>query len=165
MLLLEEEGHAVARGARILAEVLGFGQRFGLPGGNEGEMHVDVLRAALPGGTPDWVGPMALGHGGRDAAEDRAYQAAFGDLSGSGAVSVTASLGYSGPASGPLQLIAALLAARGELRQPVLPVWDLDCSTLGPAVGRPGACGPGAVILASTFSPDGVHAAIALRAR
>jgi hypothetical protein len=69
-----------------------------------------------------------------------------------------------GPASGPAQLVAALLAARGDLCCSPLSDVAADCSTLGTAVGRRAGAGAGATIVASTFSFDGVHAAVALRA-
>ena len=162
----EEREAALARGATILAEVVGFGQRFVTPGGDDDlSVRVDTLRAALPDAAPDWIAPLGLGHPELDALEAQAYQRAFGDSLGqSGLVTLVPQIGYCGPAAGPLNLVAALLAAAGEAspkRTEVLA--DENCSALARAMGQAGKSGPGSVVLGSSFSLDGVHAALALR--
>lgn len=166
LVYFEEREAALARGATILAEVVGFGQRFITPGsGDDLDVCVDALRAALPEGSPDWIGALGLGHPELDALEAQAYQRAFGDdLAQSGLVSLVPQVGYCGPAAGPLNLVAALVAASGEAspkRSEV--VADDDCSALAQAMGRSGRTGAGSLVLGSSFSLDGVHAALALR--
>jgi nodulation protein E len=169
LLFLEEREHALARGATILAEVIGAGQRTAPEGGSEDvAMRTEVLRAALPEGVPDWIGPTALGHAALDQLEADAYVTAFGadDLSNSGLVSVTQQVGFSGPATSPLNLVAALISARGEARpqraQSAV-TSDAARATLLGAMGRIGKVGAGSVVLGSSFSYDRVHSAVALR--
>lgn len=161
---LEDRDVAEARGATILAEVTGYGQRMLTPSEDEqADVRAEALRAALPGGTPDWVAPSALGRPDMDRLDAQAHAQAFG--AGFAAVAVTPNIGFAGPATGPLQLAAALLSARGD----ATPVRGLDVdvdpasAALGDALGRQGAVGAGATAVASCFSVDGVHAAVGVR--
>ncbi len=163
---LEERDAALARGATILAEVTGYGQRFVTPGGDpDGLVRSDALKAATDG-TPDWIAPTALGRPDMDALEVAAYQDAFGDdLGGAAAAVATPWIGLAGPATAPLQLAVGILAARGELTPPR----GLDvqaapgCEAMGAALGRTGKTGDGTRVVASCFSIDGVHAALGVR--
>jgi len=169
LLFLEEREHALARGATILAEVIGAAQRTAPAGGTEDlAMRVDVLRSALPETTPDWIGPSAVGHPELDQLEAAAYVAAFGEeaLSKTGLVSITQQVGFSGPATAPLNLVSALLSASGEAspkRTSPTVSQDPDRGTLAAAMGRTGKVGAGSVVVGSSFSYDQVHAAVALR--
>jgi nodulation protein E len=169
LMYFEEVESAKARGAPILAEVIGFGQRIGLPGGaEEVDVRVDTLRAAFGAGTPDWIGIDGLGQGDLDRLEAQAWVEAFGadGLGTVAAVSTVPQIGFAGPATGPLNLVAALLAARGDTtpsRTSHDAGSDAACSVLAEAMGRTGRTGAGTVVLGSTFSFDGVHAAIALK--
>ena len=167
LLYLEELEHAKARGATILAEVLGYGQRFVTPGADdEVEVRADALRAALPEGSPDWIGPLGLGHPHLDLLEAQAYARAFGDpLEQAGVVTATAQVGFTGPATGPINLAGALLSALGECspRRGIDGWIDGDCQPLGGGLERNGRTGDGAVVVGSSFSLDGVHCAVALR--
>jgi len=164
----EDRDTALARGATILGEVLGVGQRCLTPGAGEAvDVRAEVLRLALPEGSPDWIGPSALGHPELDGLEAQAYEQVFGDdLDRSGLVTVTPLVGFSGPAAGPLNFAGALLAGSGAVRPARSNIdagADPACSRLAGALGRHGATGDGAVVLGSSFSLDGVHAALALR--
>ena len=169
LLFLEEREHAIARGATILAEVIGAGQRTAPEGGGEDlAMRTEVLRAAVPEGAPDWIGPSAIGHAALDQLEADAYVAAFGTdgLDRAGLVSVTQQVGFSGPATAPLNLVAALLAARGDaapVRGSAGETNDPARAALLGAMGRSGRVGSGSVVLGSSFSYDRVHSAVALR--
>jgi hypothetical protein len=148
---------------------MGAAQRTAPAGGTEDlEMRVDVLRSALPETTPDWIGPSAVGHPALDQLEAAAYVAAFGKeaLSKTGLVSITQQVGFSGPATAPLNLVSALLSASGEAspKRTSPPVsQDPDRGTLAAAMGRAGKVGAGSVVVGSSFSYDQVHAAVALR--
>ena len=167
LLMLEELETAKARGATILAEVLGFGQRFVTPGSqDEVEVRADALKAALPEGSPDWIGPAGLGHAHLDKLEAQAYAQAFGDdLAQAGVVSAVPQIGFTGPAAAPINLLGALLAALGMCApRRVVQGWvDPECAALGGGLERSGRTGDGAVVVGSSFSLDGVHGALALR--
>jgi nodulation protein E len=168
LLFFEERESALARGATILAEVIGAGQRILTPGEDaEVDVRAETLEAALPEGTPDWIGPSGLGHRHLDKLEAHAYTQAFGaeGLEAAGLVTAVPQVGFTGPAAGPLNLVGALLAALGECepaRQTVQ--GDADTAPLAAALARNGRVGDGAIVLGSSFSYDGVHAALALRA-
>lgn len=163
---LEERGYAEARGATILAEVTGYGQRV-LPPSSDGQVDVraEALRAALPEGSPDWVAPSALGRADMDRLDAGAHALAFGSEFAAGTVAVTPTIGFAGPATGPLQLAAALLSARGD----ATPARGLDVdvdpasSVLADGFLRTGATGAGTTAVTSCFSLDGVHAAFGVR--
>ena len=168
LLYLEELETARARGATILAEIVGFAHRFVTPGHqDEVDVRVEALRAALPEGSPDWIGPSALGHGTLDRLEAQAYEQAFGRdaLKGAGVVSAVPLVGFTGPAAGPLNLVGALLAAMGVCTPARSNPGDADpdCAPLGDGLARAGRTGTGAVVVGSSFSLDGVHGALALR--
>ncbi len=168
LLYFEEYESAKARSATILAEVVGASQRIATPGTEDVDVRVDTLRAALGTGTPDWIGVDGLGHGDLDRLEAEAYVEAFGAdaLGSTAAVSTVPQVGLAGPATGPLNLVAALLAARGDstpARTAVDAGSDAACATLAGAMGRTATTGDGTTVLGSTFSLDGVHAAMALK--
>ena len=163
---LEERESAIARGATILGEVTGYGQRFIAPGSeDEVAVRADALSAASDG-APDWLAPTGLGRADADAQDVAAHVEAFGeDLGGAAAVIATPLVGFSGPATGPLQLAVGVLAARGAFA----PLRGLDvdaapgCGAMTDALGRSARTGSGARLLASSFSVDGVHAALGVR--
>jgi len=166
LFLFEEREHALERGANILAEVTGFAQRFAAPGeGEDVQVRVDALRAACSEGDVDWVAPSGLGHPELDLLEAQAYEQALGArLDTAGMVNVVPKLGFSGPAAAPMQLAAALMVARGETTVPAMNVDAApDCAALAASASRSGKAGVGSVVLGSSFSLDGVHAALALR--
>lgn len=164
LFVLEERSHAEARGATILAEFVGFAQRYATPGETEEcDVVADALSVAAAGTTPGIVAPSALGHPRIDALEARAYDLAFGSaLETCASWPVTPTLGFCGPASGPLQLAGAIVAQGAGHRGEGCERPDAQCEALAATMGR-GPAAPGAVLIASTSSLDGVHAAVALR--
>ena len=165
VVVLESRAHAEARGATILAEVTGAAQRVIAPGEpDEIAVRAETLNLAAPDGA-SWVGPTALGQADLDRLENAAYDLAFGSSMDSvAAVAATPVIGFSGPAHGPTQLIAALLSASGELR-PARAVVEAasGCDTLAAGLGRSASTGPGTTAVASSFSIDGIHAAVGVR--
>ena len=136
ILILEERGHALARGARIYGEVLGFGSACdGVPGGGldpEGLGTELAIRAALrdAGIEPERIGHVNA-HGAAtvasDLAEARAFRRVFGG-DGRG-VPVTALKGYMGnlvSGCGAVELIGSLLGVNRGLIPPVLNCDDPD---------------------------------------
>jgi 3-oxoacyl-[acyl-carrier-protein] synthase II len=137
ILILEERDHALARGARIYGEVLGFGS--GCDATAEGGLDPNgvgteiAMRAALrdAGLQPSEIGHVNA-HGAAtviaDLAEARAIARVFGD---SGGVPVTALKGYMGnlvSGCGAVELIASLLG----VNQGAIP-GTLNCDELDPA--------------------------------
>ncbi|MCO4769274.1 MAG: beta-ketoacyl synthase [Deltaproteobacteria bacterium] len=162
---LEEREMAEARGATILAEITGYGQRMIIPdAAGQADVRAEALRAALPDGTPDWVAPSGLGRPDMDRLDDEAHRLAFGAQSAPAVVAVTPHIGFSGPATGPLGLAAALLTGRGDATPARITVdADPGCATLAGGLARAGRTGAGATAVASSFTVDGVHAAIGVR--
>jgi 3-oxoacyl-[acyl-carrier-protein] synthase II len=139
ILILEEREHALARGARIHGEVLGFGSGCDAnPGGGldpEGVGTEIAIKAALrdAGLSPSEIGHVnahGLATAVSDLAEARAFRRVFGD---GGAVPVTALKGFfgnMGSGSGAIELIASLIGVnRGEIPP------TLNCDEPDPACG------------------------------
>jgi 3-oxoacyl-[acyl-carrier-protein] synthase II len=141
ILILEERAHALARGARIYGEVLGFGSGCdAYPGGGldpEGVGTEIALRAALrdAGLAPGAIGHVNA-HGAATAVADLAEARAFHRVFGPGpSVPVTALKGYMGnlvSGCGGVELIASLLGVNRGLIPPTIncddpdPACDLD---------------------------------------
>jgi 3-oxoacyl-[acyl-carrier-protein] synthase II len=139
ILVLEEREHALARGARIHGEILGFGSGCDAnPGGGldpDGIGTEIAMKAALrdAGLEPAEIGHINA-HGSAskvsDLAEARAFRRLFGDRP---AVPVTALKGFFGnigSGCGAVELIASLIGAnRGEIPP------TLNCDEPDPACG------------------------------
>jgi 3-oxoacyl-[acyl-carrier-protein] synthase II len=141
IIILEEREHALARGAKIYGEILGFGS--GCDASPTGGLDPDgigteiAIRAALRDArlSPGEVGHVNA-HGAAtvvsDLAEARAIGRVFGEGPGSG-VPVTALKGYMGnivSGCGAVELIASLLGVNRGL----IPS-SLNCDDLDPACG------------------------------
>jgi 3-oxoacyl-[acyl-carrier-protein] synthase II len=141
-LIFEEYGHAQARGARVLAEVKGFGMTDDgfhisapIP---EGTAAAEAMRLAMVDGrsSPDRVDYINA-HGTstplNDVMETRAIRTAFGDRAGHVAVSSTKSqIGHLLGASGAVEAVVLALAVERQLAPPTInylhpdPACDLD---------------------------------------
>ena len=141
IIVLEEREHALARGAKIYGEVLGFGS--GCDASPAGGLDPDgigteiAIRAALRDSklTPEDIGHVNA-HGAAsivsDLAEARAIGRVFGEGPSSG-VPVTALKGYLGnlvSGCGAVELIASLLGVNRGL----IPA-ALNCDDIDPACG------------------------------
>ncbi len=142
IIILEERDHAIARGAKIYGEILGFGS--GCDANPAGGLDPDgigteiAINAALRDAklTPGEIGHVNA-HGAStivsDLAEARAINRVFGTEAGQG-VPVTALKGYMGnivSGCGAVELIASLLGVNRGL----IPA-TLNCETLDPACGN-----------------------------
>jgi 3-oxoacyl-[acyl-carrier-protein] synthase II len=138
ILVLEEREHALARGAKIHGEVLGFGSGCdATPGGGldpDGAGTEIAIKAALrdAGLRPADVGHVNA-HGAAAQVSDLAEARAFHRVFGGPSVPVTALKGYMGNLAsgcGAVELIASLIGAnRGEIPP------TLNCDEPDPACG------------------------------
>ncbi len=139
ILILEERSHALARGARIYGEILGFGSGCDAqPGGGqdpEGPGTEVALRAALrdAGMTPDQIGHVNA-HGAGTVVSDLAEARAFARVFGPGpSVPITALKGYMGnmvSGCGAVELLASLIGVNRGLVPPTI-----NCDDPDPALG------------------------------
>lgn len=120
LVILEELEHARARGARIYAELVGFGAAsnsysWAKPD-PEGRPVALALRNALADAQADpaqmdLLTPFGPGIAGHDAAECKGFAAVFGDgLASTRALALKGGVGMNGAGSGALDLAAAVLA-------------------------------------------------------
>jgi 3-oxoacyl-[acyl-carrier-protein] synthase II len=143
MLLLEELGHAKRRGARIYAEVKGFGMtadahHITAPT-PEGKGPADAMRLALRDGGVDpervnYINAHGTSTPLNDAAETRAIRTVFGGHADRLCVSSTKSMaGHLLGASGGLELVLCSFMAHEGVVHPTInyetgdPECDLDC--------------------------------------
>jgi len=137
IVVLEEREHALARGARVYGEVLGFGSGCDAnPGGglDPGGVGTEIaVRAALrdAGLRPDEIGHVNA-HGAGTVAMDLAESRALGRVFGDRGVPVTALKGYLGnivSGCGAVELIGSLLG----VNRGVIPA-ILNCDDPDPAI-------------------------------
>lgn len=140
ILVLEPRERALARGAAILAEIIGFGSTSDagdivLPGveGAAGAMAACLEDARLAPGEVDYVNAHGTGTAANDATETKALHRVFGDHAKRLAVSSTKSMhGHTLGAAGAIELAATILAMREEFIPPTAnyttpdPQCDLD---------------------------------------
>lgn len=130
MIILESLGHATQRGAKIYAEVVGFGAACD-PGGidvttpNAGGLDVAIAKAIADAGITAEQVDMILAHGtavpGEDDRECRAWRRAMGDtLSRIPAAAVTGSLGSLFAGEGGVQLATAVMALETQTVPPTV---------------------------------------------
>jgi 3-oxoacyl-[acyl-carrier-protein] synthase II len=164
--LLERLDVARARGATILAEVVGGATRFAVPGSDADDAREATLAAALPADLPvDALALTGAGHPELDRLEGQAWTARLG-AKRAGAIpwiTPSANTGFTGSAAAPLATVAALLAMESGQLPPAINLEQPD-PTCGPVPSRPAAI-PVDIggIGVSAFSPEGTHAALALR--
>ncbi len=165
LLLLEEYGHAVARGARIYGEILGFhtcGNGVHISQSCSPAM-VDCMQGALAdaGLQPeqvDYINAHATGTLQGDAAEAEAIARLFG--SRVPVSSLKGHLGHTLGASGPIELIASLQMMQEQL---LLPTRNLervaeDCP--GVNLLRQPLARAARTILKNSFAFGGINAAV-----
>jgi 3-oxoacyl-[acyl-carrier-protein] synthase II len=170
VLILEELGHAEARGARIYGEIIGHASRCVTDTSGVGDRRRVLTHALGSALRIAAVPPDRVGHvhavGASTVVGDREEAAAMHDVLGAAAervptVAAKANFGNLGGASGLMECIASLLAMRhGELF-PLLnyEVADPDCRI------RPARRGDAAgdVCLSSSVTPQGQAGALVLR--
>ena len=172
MFILEERGHALARGAQIYAEIVGYACNNDayhmLAPRPDGSCAARCIREALTDGqvSPervDYINAHATGTPLGDAAETLAVQQVFGARARQIPVSSTKPFyGHPLGASGAIEVAISCLALRLEYLPPTLnltqadPACDLDCV---PNVGRRARAG---CILSNSFGFGGINASLVL---
>jgi len=173
VLVLEERGRALARGAKIYAEICGFGitndaSHMTAPRA-DGAQAARAMRLAL---AEAGVGPEAIGyvnaHGSSTPLNDSTETAAIHQVFGEHArhLAVSGTKGYYGHALGASGAIEAAICALASHRQwlpPTInlrapdPACDLDYLAAGGRAGSPG------YLLSNSFGFGGINAALVLR--
>lgn len=174
VLVLEELGHALARGATPLAEIVGHGATADAshitrpaPGGSGAvkAMRRALAKAGLSAADVDLVNAHATSTLEGDRAEAEALHTLFGDRAGE--VSVTANksmLGHTVGAAGAIEAIVTIESLRSGIVPPTLNLRDPDEAASGldltPLVARTRAM---AVAISNSFGFGGQNSAVVIR--
>jgi 3-oxoacyl-[acyl-carrier-protein] synthase II len=173
MLVLEPWDHAIARGATIHGEILGYG--LATDAGHitrpsvEGQataMHAALQSAALAPSAVDAINAHGTGTQANDSVETAAIKAVFGERARHIPISATKSMhGHLLGAAGALECVLSLLAMQRRVALPTMhltaadPECDLDYV---PNVAREGMALR--TMLSNSFAFGGTNAVLVLRA-
>ena len=172
MLLLEPWDHAVARGAPLVGEIIGYGltneaSHITRPSaeGQAAAMRAALQSAALDPSAIDAINAHGTGTLANDAAETAAIKAVFGSRARQIPVSATKAMhGHLLGAAGALECVLSLLAMQHGVALPTLhlclpdPDCDLDCV---PHTARTGVAAR--TMLSNSFAFGGSNAVLVLR--
>ena len=133
-LMLEEEGHARARGATILAEIVGYGNSTDASHitqpdavGQTRAMRSALAEAGIAAAAVEHINAHGTGTKIGDVVETRAIREVFGEHARHIPISATKALhGHLMGATGALEFIAALLALRHGVVPPTAHLWNPD---------------------------------------
>jgi 3-oxoacyl-[acyl-carrier-protein] synthase II len=173
VVVLEEREHALARGARIYGEVIGYGlsgdaYHITAPAedGNGAErcMRMALRRAGIDAGDVDYINAHGTSTQLGDEIELRAVERLLGNAAGDVAMSSTKSaVGHLLGAAGAVEAIFALLAIRDNVAPPTLNLDNPSVATaidLVPHTARPM---PIDVALSNSFGFGGTNASLVFR--
>jgi len=134
--VLEEESHAVKRGARIYAEVAGYGSSMDAyqvtaphpkGAGAEDSMRRAILDAGMSSGDIDYINAHGTSTKLNDAAETLAIKNVFKENAGSLAISSSKSLiGHLLAASGGPEFVFTVLSVRHDVVHPTINLHNRD---------------------------------------
>jgi nodulation protein E len=167
--VFEAEDHARARGARVLAEVAGFGMCADAgdivapdPEGAARAMRLALADAGLAPGDIGHINAHGTGTLANDRSEAMAIRAVFGDNSPP-VTSTKAMHGHAIGATGALEALACLLALNEGILPPTLgfQASDRDCAL--DLVTGAARRAPVAAALSNAFAFGGLNAVLAFR--
>ena len=168
-LILEELEHARERGARIYAEVLGFGTNCDGrhmtnpdPGGMENVMRLALDSAQIDADAVDYVNAHGTATEIGDIAESRATSAVFGDSTPFS--SLKGHLGHTLGACGALEAWMTIAMMREGWVAPTLNLEEIDdrCAPLDYVVGEPREC-DAKIAVSNNFAFGGVNTSLVFR--
>jgi 3-oxoacyl-[acyl-carrier-protein] synthase II len=173
MLVIEPWDRAMARGAPILGEILGYGQsndasHITKPSvqGQAAAMTAALLAARCDAQEVDAINAHGTGTQANDRSETAAIRAVFGERAGQIPISATKAIhGHLLGAAGALECVLSLLAMQHEVALPTMhlqqsdPECDLDYV---PNAAREGVAAR--VMLSNSFAFGGTNAVLVLRA-
>lgn len=171
MVLLESLEHARARGADILAEVVGFGMSADAkdltapdPNGMARAISAALSDAGLAGEQIDYVNAHGTGTVANDAAETAALHKSFGAHARQLAVSSTKSVvGHSLGAAGALEFVATVMAMRDGIVPPTMNYLGADPNCDLDYVPNEARRSPVRAALSNSFAFGGLNAVLAAR--
>jgi 3-oxoacyl-(acyl-carrier-protein) synthase len=172
MLVIEPWERAMARGARIVGEILGYGQsndagHITRPSveGQAAAMVTALQAAGIEPQEVDAINAHGTGTQANDRTETAAIRAVFGDRAGRIPISATKAMhGHLLGAAGALECVLSLLAMRHEIALPTMHLQqpDPDCDLdYVPNVAREGIAAQ--VMLSNSFAFGGTNAVLVLR--
>lgn len=173
MVLLEPMERAVARGARIYGELIGYGlttdaSHIARPSvdGQAAAMRAALVSAGIGADAVDSINAHGTGTQANDIAETAAIKCVFGDRADRVPISATKAIhGHLLGAAGAIECALSLMALMHDVALPTMhlaspdPACDLDYVR---DVARPGAAGR--TMLSNSFAFGGTNAVLALRA-
>jgi 3-oxoacyl-[acyl-carrier-protein] synthase II len=178
MFVLEAQSHAQARGAQVLARVLGYGSTQDAyrataprPDGAAAQraMQQALAHARLPAGAVGYINAHGTGTPLNDVAESRAIAAVFGDgehaQSSPPVSSIKGAVGHLMAASGALEAASCLLPLLHDVLPGTAHHQQTDPQCRINVIGeQPMVCQPGSVqvVLSNSFGFGGQNAALLL---
>jgi 3-oxoacyl-[acyl-carrier-protein] synthase II len=172
-LILEERGRALARGAHIYAEIVGFGttndahhMTAPLPGGAQAAraMQQALTRADMRAADVEYVNAHASATPLNDPTEVDAMRTVFGDALPS--VWVSGTKGYHGHAlgaSGAMEAVICMLAMRDGWLPPTVNLDQVDAGCALRHVPRGGVAATPRVVMSNSFGFGGINASLVFR--
>jgi len=171
MLVLENWEHAVARGATILGEIIGFGMSSDAHhitqpcvDGPANAMLWALRDAAIEPDAVDYINAHGTGTQTNDITESHAIRAVFGPKAESVPVSSTKSLhGHALGAAGAVEAVATLLALEHGVVPPTANVSTIDPACEIRVVHSEPLAAKLEIALSNTFAFGGLNASLVLR--
>ena len=172
MLLIEPWDHAIARGAPVLGEILGYGQSNDAShitrpsvAGQAAAMSAALRAAGIDAQQVDAINAHGTGTLANDRTETAAIRAVFGSRADRIPISATKAIhGHLLGAAGALECVLSLLAMQHQVALPTmhLQVADPECDLDYVANQARDGC-PAQVMLSNSFAFGGTNAVLALR--